>query len=312
MSDLENYPAGDDGDAPDSESEHGSTADENDVHSSSGDGDDAGMQDNDNSENDSDNSSRDGIEHEDDDNGDNGTDDDDDSDNESNQADENSASGDGEGIGEYEQLRLERIKRNEARLKMLGLQSEKGEGVLGKKPPSKKRKRPRTGSNVPSGPRRKSSRSAAAKDVDYSMPSMSQLMKTDNDSKPAAKKEKPNNNKPRKNPLDKRLAREIYDEFKSIERRKKAVLKQAQVTMKSAQTEKRHWENRYRKVAKREQRELENQQFREQMEEDRKIFGTSRLIFVNQLEGKIRKIHEHIQQFEYQKLVSILRFSCER
>ena len=236
-------------------------------------------------------------------------------DSDSNEGDENDGqTGDAnitvgeDGLSEYERLRLERIKRNKARLVQLGLE---GGFPKIKKQPSQSKRRKST-EIFPAGPKRRSRRSTDK--IDYTEPSLSitQVAKAEKENLKGEKgkdAENPESKKGgRKEETGKpkgRIPRFIFDEFRYIDQHKKRMMKLSNKNLRIAETEIGFWQKKAKTKAKVEEKKLKMEQMHKKIEEEMQIFGGgSAKDFLQQVEKRTPEIMHKISMYEYHQRVS--------
>ena len=214
---------------------------------------------------------------------------------------------DGNGMSAYERLRQERIKRNNLLLKELGVGGKEGGGMLGKKRRSQTKRRNSSSERTSMTPKRRSRRSTGQQ-VSYAEPSLRDLKTNqkipynppdstgDNNVEAAAPK--PRKSRPSKGDRTQRMARFVYDEFSRIRQHKKLMLKEAEKAMKSAETEEKYWRKKAAVREKREQKKMEAERHQKQIEEEKKLYGTSIRSFVHSLERRSSEISAKIAQYD--------------
>lgn len=228
------------------------------------------------------------------------------------------------GMSAYEKLRLERIKRNNLRLKELGLASKEGGGILGKKKPKHRRKsKSTTNESTPAVPQRRSRRSTG-QNVSYVEPSLRDVLNNSDQKLPHSTPilavdgveelpSKPKNCRPVKDVRNQRMARFIYDEMKRIEKHKKRMLKEAEKNRKSAETESKYWQKRASMKEKRVQKAIESERNLKQQQVEYALYGTTAKSFVNYLDRRSMEIGAKIRLYDSSRMVrSVWRgVACE-
>ena len=210
------------------------------------------------------------------------------------------------------------MRRNNERLKQLGLASKDGGGVLGKKKsqPRKRRASTHHESSARVAPQRRSRRSVD-KAVSYTETSLRDVMKSDqkvsnnpqaNGAEEIAQVPKPSKREGKPN---QRLARFVYDEFQKIRQHKKLMLKEAEKNKKSAETEAKYWQKKAAVKEKKVQKAMEAERLRKQQEEEDAIYGTSLRSFVHMLERRSGETHAKIRMYDSGIMVSETRGSFQ-
>ncbi|CAB9514023.1 PHD [Seminavis robusta] len=204
-------------------------------------------------------------------------------------------------VPEIERRRRENIKRNEAVLAQLGLQSKDEGGVLGKKQTShRKRRRTSVGSDAANAePKRRSKRSTGA--VSYAEQPLRTLLEGDNPSKPKPEKREdgPKKRRAKRQPKEStRMARFVYDEFQAISTHKRRVFKDGEKNLRFAETECRFWQKKAAIEEKKDQKFVEAERQRKEMEEERQIFGTSGKEFLQELDRRAPEISGKIRLYD--------------
>jgi hypothetical protein len=170
---------------------------------------------------------------------------------------------DGRVLSKYEIMRLERIKRNQAVLAKLGLQgSSSGGGILSpyademkKKQRRKKQQAKNEDKKATQESRRLSSR-AAKKNVDYSEKALLGDMATGITGEPSNGGTKV---KRKERARKDRMPREIFHEFRRVERRNRQAKKSAEKSFRAAQTEQRYWKKQAGIFKRKEMRRIQNE-----------------------------------------------------
>eukprot|EP00978_Attheya_sp_CCMP212_P035906 scaffold158952_cov53-Attheya_sp.AAC.2 len=208
---------------------------------------------------------------------------------------------DGRVLSKYEIMRLERIKRNQAVLAKLGLQgSSSGGGILSpyadevkKKQRRKKQQAKNEDKKATQESRRLSSR-AAKKNVDYSEKALLGDMAAGITAEPANGGTK---RKRKERARKDRMPREIFHEFRRVERRHRQTLKSAEKSFRAAQTEQRYWKKQAGIFKRKEMRRIQNEArielFRraeEEAAEELRVLGTTSENLLIQVDMRMQEL----------------------
>ncbi|KAG7363733.1 bromodomain containing protein [Nitzschia inconspicua] len=253
-------------------------------------------------DNDEDEEEEEGDDDKNDDNDSSAEDEDDDSDDESDDDsdDENDGGPGQDGISEYERLRLERIKRNQERLKQLGLHDD------GLKP--KRKKRSRTKSSEVIEQRERLSRKSKTKEVDYSGDlNLRAIRNAEKDAQRKARKEQKRSqgqNKPSKERTqDKnRVPLFIYQEFQRIRSTRKEHIKQAKRYVRDANREIKYWQQQMSFITNKERSNfLREKLIRQQQVERDLLNGKTQSELLLELDQRLPELKAIVQKYDTQQ-----------
>lgn len=192
-------------------------------------------------------------------------------------------------------LRLERIKRNQAKLAQLGLEGKSGKGVLGEK---KKRQR-RKSTEIPSGPRRSSLSRSTKKEIDYSVEIDLRLLK----SSALNKEKKDAKPRPKGRPPKQRVPQFIYYEFKRIKSKRRKNLKGSKRNLKTAKREVNYWNKQTEMQRINEHRAAELERIQKQQEEERRLLGSTKLKLLEEIDRRTPELTKVLYQYNLELAV---------
>ena len=212
---------------------------------------------------------------------------------------------------------MERIKRNQERLKALGLQGQNGEGVLGgkKKKTSQNNKKNTRRSSAPL-PRRSSLSRSTKKEITYTdaPPSIRQLLAGSGVSARLPKQKSESNRSGRK-PHGQRMDRVIYDEFRRMKSMRRELLKQAKRHVRAAERHERYWSKQVARLNRRKFPSNSNasvSHLHKQHERERAIMGCTAIALLKELDkrqGELREIVDaHDKKEQVRNIIVFVEF----
>lgn len=209
-------------------------------------------------------------------------------------------SSDGREISAYEQLRLDRIRRNKEKLAQLGLQGQEGSGVLGKK---RTKKRPRK-KKEEIKMRSSLSRHTKQKPMNYAEPSnsVSALLR-----KQSAALKKSSSSSRKSKGISERMDKFIHLEFKRMQGHKTTVVKRTNRFVKHATRELAYWSKRKTgKVVNLSENRLATKL---RHEEERQHLGSTAKEFLQQIDARMPELLDAAAKYDSKYEVSCLERS---